>query len=609
VDTAELMNEHFVNVKVDREERPDVDSVYMSAVQAMTGSGGWPLTVVATPAGEPFFGGTYFPPADRYGRPSFRRVLGALADAWENRRDEVMESARSMRQHLGRLERLGGPEQQRPLNEDLLTDAMRELHRHYDTHNGGFGGAPKFPPHSTLRFLLRRDEPIAREMTDRTLEAMARGGLYDQLAGGFARYSVDDTWTIPHFEKMLYDNAQLIARYAHAYGRWGTDLYRRIVAETVHWADTELRLEHGAYASSLDADTEGEEGRFYAWEADELERVLGADAELAKAWFDVTEPGNFEGKHVLVARADPAEIAERFDLAESELDARVKAIRVELLAAREERERPGLDDKVLTSWNGLMIGALADSGRFLGRPADIERARGVARFLKEHVADGPRLHHVYGGGRAKVRGILEDYAYLGLGLIDLYRATFEREWLEWAMELGDVVMAHFHDRERGGFFTTPDDGETLLVRPKEPHDSATPGASAAAAELIATLAHYTGRNDLREAATRATEGFVTGMRQQPTGFGTMLIVADALMTPPREVAVIGVADAPDTGALLAALARPLPNVLLAHGEGPGDPLAERIPVLRDRDRVAAFDRSGRRRRLNVVDAEPPVERL
>ena len=586
--TAELMNDAFVNVKIDREERPDVDAVYMAAVQAMTGSGGWPLTVVATPEGEPFFGGTYFPPDERHGRPSFRRVLQALADAWANRRREVLESAASMRQHLGRLERLGG--EREALGEGLFEQALAALAHQADPVHGGFGGAPKFPPHATLRFLLRRDEPEARQMAELALDRMAQGGIYDQVGGGFARYAVDGSWTVPHFEKMLYDNAQLVSRYAVAYARWGTDADRRVVEETVAWADRELLLPGGGYASSLDADSEGEEGRFYVWTAAAFDAALGADAPLGRAWFGVTASGNFEGRNVLTARADPAEVQERFGLDEEELADRVARLRERLLEVRAERVRPALDDKILTSWNGLMVGALADAGRFLDRPDMVDRAGGVADFVRDRLADGSRLWHVYGTdaqgqGRAKVQGILEDYAYLGLGLLQLYRATFEPRWLTWALDLSEAVMTHFHDADGGGFYTTPDDGEGLLVRPKEPHDAATPGASAAAAELVARCAHLTGRDDLREAAAQATEPFVAGMRGQPTGFGTLLVVADLLASPPREVAIVGPRRDAATRALLAELRRPLPRVLLAQAEGRGDPLAERVPVLRDRTPV------------------------
>ena len=614
--TAELMNDLFVNVKIDREERPDVDAVYMAAVQAMTGSGGWPLTVVATPDGEPFFGGTYFPPDERHGRPSFGRVLRALADAWTNRRREVLESAASMRQHLGRLERLGG--EREPLSKGLLVEALGTMVRQSDPVHGGFGGAPKFPPHATLRFLLRRDEPEARQVAELTLDRMARGGIYDQVGGGFARYAVDGSWTVPHFEKMLYDNAQLVSRYAVAYARWRTPAYRRVVEQTIAWADRELLLPGGAYASSLDADSEGEEGRFYVWTAGEVDAALGEDAPLGRAWFGVTESGNFEGRNVLTARADPAEVQERFGLDDDELGVRLARVRGRLLEVRGERVRPALDDKILTSWNGLMIGALADAGRFLDRPNMRARATGVADFVHAHLADGRRLWHVYGTdarghGSAKVQGILEDYAYLGLGLLQLYRATFEPRWMTWALDLCEAVMTYFHDAEDGGFFTTPEDGEGLLVRPKEPHDAATPGASAAAAELVARCAHLTGREDLREAAAQATEPFVAGMRGQPTGFGTLLVVADELASPPREVAVMGPRGDAATRALLAELRRPLPGVLLAQAEGRGDPLADMIPVLRDRGPVdgmpAAYVCEGGACRLPTTDPDELARQL
>ncbi|CAN5795063.1 thioredoxin domain-containing protein [soil metagenome] len=541
--TAEYMNAHFINVKVDREERPDVDAVYMNAVQAMTGHGGWPMTVVMTPSGEPFFGGTYFPLTERYGQPSFMRVLSSLADAWQNRREEVLESARGATQYLRALSAVSAEGE---LSKEVLQEALTTLMAAYDPQNGGFGGAPKFPPHSALRFLLQRDdvEALSRQMAETTLVKMARGGIYDHLGGGFARYSVDAHWLVPHVEKRLYDNAQLVQRYAEAYSLTGEALFKTVVEDTLAWVEREMTSPEGGFYSALDADSEGVEGKFYVWDEAEVEALLAEtssaeDVEIFKAYFDVSTSGNFEGKTILNVPRPPAEVATAFGLTVSDLETKVTAAKKVLLEARATRVRPGLDDKVLTSWNGLMLAAFADAGRLLGEPKYVAAAVKNAAFVRANLFKDGRFLHSYKDGVAKIGGLLEDYAYYGLGLLALYRATLAPQWLLWAVDIAEAVLAHFQDKENGGFFSTPDDGEQLITRPKNYFASPNPSANAATAELLLELARLTGREDWETLAADTLKPMVEAMRKQPNGFGTMLYVLTGLLQPPREVALFG----------------------------------------------------------------------
>ncbi|CAN5490545.1 thioredoxin domain-containing protein [soil metagenome] len=586
--TAKRMNRDFVNIKVDREERPDVDSVYMNAVQAMTGQGGWPMTVALTPGGEPFYGGTYFPPDDRYGRPSFRRVLDGLADAWRNRRDEVLTSAAGLTEHLQKLSSV--PPAEGDFSETLLDEALKALAQHFDSRHGGFGGAPKFPPHHVLGFLLRSHQRTgdagALAMAELTLEKMARGGLYDQIGGGFARYSVDERWLVPHFEKMLYDNAQLVERYLEAYQVTGWDFYQGVAEETLDWVKREMTGPSGGFYSALDADSEGEEGKFYVWSDEEIERVLGEDAALARAYYGVSSGGNFEGKNILFVPRDPRAVAERFSLSPERLAEKIRDIDKKLLAEREGRVRPGLDDKILLSWNGLMLAAFADAGRILDRRDYLDIAVKNAEFARDNMVEGGRLLHVWKDGRATVAGLLEDYAYYGTGLVALYRATLEPQWLEWALELAEVMVTHFHDADNGGFFSTADDAEKLIVRPKDFFDGAVPSGNAASAELLLVLSRYTDRRDWEELAANSLKPMLVGMKQQPNGFGLMLAVVDRLLAGPREIAIFGERGEESTERMLQSIhGRYLPNTVLALAEGADDPLTTRLPFLQGRDRV------------------------
>ena len=581
--TAELMNRHFINVKVDREERPDVDAIYMSAVQALTGQGGWPMTVVMTPEGKPFFAGTYFPAQDRYGQPSFKRVLRSLADAWQRRRDEAEVSADQVAEHLTRVFNL--PAGDADGGREELAAARQALAARFDPRHGGFGGAPKFPPHGVLRFLLRQPDEQARGMAYRTLSRMARGGIFDQLGGGFARYSVDERWLVPHFEKMLYDNAQLVSRYAEAWHQTGDPRYRRTVEATLGWVAREMTSPEGGFYSALDADSEGVEGKFYVWHEAEFRSLLGDDAELIASYFGVSEVGNFEGHNVLGVPHQDDVVAARFDIPVEELTARLDRARSVLLEAREKRVRPGLDDKILTSWNGLMIAGYADAGRLLGRRDYLAAGRRNAAFLRRHLYRDGRLLHSYKDGQAKIAGLLEDYAYFGIGLLALYRATYEPEWLELAVELAAAVVEHFHD-PHGGFFSTPADGETLIVRPKNIFDAATPADGIAASELLLQVGRLTGEASYEPMAAAAIRPALEPLQAQPTGFGSSLTLLEHLLSPPREVAIVGRRGAEDTEALLEVLrSSDLRYTVEALSQGPADPLAQRLPFLRQRDLV------------------------
>ncbi|GAB2703735.1 thioredoxin domain-containing protein [Kitasatospora kifunensis] len=566
--SAAYLNEHFVAVKVDREERPDVDAVYMEAVQAATGQGGWPMTVFLTPDKEPFYFGTYFPPEPRHGMPSFGQVLEGVVAAWRERREEVAEVAARIRAELA--ERAGvygaGAGLAAP-GEAELHQALAGLSRSFDATRGGFGGAPKFPPAMALEFLLRHHartgSEVALEMVTRTAEAMARGGLYDQLGGGFARYSVDASWVVPHFEKMLSDNALLIRVYLHLWRATGDEQARRIALETADFLVRELGTPEGGFASALDADSEDEhgahrEGAYYVWTPGELARVLGeADGALAAELFTVTEQGTFEeGASVLQLLKDPAEVEG------------YRRVRAALLAARAERPAPARDDKVVAAWNGLAIAALAECAALLDRPdllAAAERAADL--LLSVHLTSHGRLLRTSRDGRAGANaGVLEDYADVAEGFLALYAVTGEAEWLGLAGGLLDTVLKHFADETSGSLYDTADDAEELIRRPQDPTDNATPSGWTAAAQALLTYAAYTGSERHRTAAERAlgVVGALAG--QAPRFIGWGLAAAEALLDGPREVAVVGAADDPRTAALhRVALLATAPGAVVALG--------------------------------------------
>ncbi len=578
--TAAYMNEHFVSVKVDREERPDVDAVYMEAVQAATGHGGWPMTVFLTADGEPFYFGTYFPPEARHGSPSFRQVLEGVAAAWKDRRDEVAEVAgRIVADLAGRSLVHGGDGVP---GESEVAQALLGLTREYDEQHGGFGGAPKFPPSMAVEFLLRHyartGSEGALQMAADTCAAMARGGIYDQLGGGFARYSVDREWIVPHFEKMLYDNALLCRVYAHLWRATGSDEARRIALETADFMVRELRTAEGGFASALDADSEDADGRhvegaYYVWTPAQLREVLGEDdAAFAAAYYGVTEDGPFEeGASVLRLPGDAGPV-----------DAdRVADVRARLLAAREQRPRPGRDDKVVAAWNGLAIAALAETGAYFDRPDLVERATEAADLLvRVHLGEVARLTRTSKDGRAGVNaGVLEDYGDVAEGFLALAAVTGEGAWLEFAGFLLDIVLEQFTG-EGGQLYDTAHDAEQLIRRPQDPTDSATPSGWTAAAGALLSYAAYTGSEPHRTAAEGAL-GVVKALGPRvPRFVGWGLAVAEALLDGPREVAVAG----PVGGELhRTALLGRAPGAVVAAGEGPG--AGAEFPLLVDRPLV------------------------
>jgi uncharacterized protein len=566
--TAALLNANFVPIKVDREERPDLDAIYMDAVQQMTGGGGWPLNVFLTPDGKPFYGGTYFPDQPRHGLPSLTQLLDALAKAWRERRGELEQAGSNLVQAIA--------DQQHSHAADAPTEAVLDaavlgLERTFDARNGGWGRAPKFPQAMTIEFLLaehvRTGDARPLAMARRSLDAMAAGGIYDHLGGGFARYSTDERWLVPHFEKMLYDNALLSRAYAHAYQLTADPRYREVVEETLAFIEREMLSPDEGFISSLDADTEGEEGATYVWTKVEIDGVLGKDAAAFDLAYGVTHDGNWEGQTIL-SRVGAGD------------EQRLASGRRRLFGTRQLRPQPGRDDKVLTAWNGLAIAAFADAARVLRRPAWATAAARAADLLltRARTEDG-RLSRSYKDGQARQSGVLEDYANLADGLLALYEATFEERWFIAAGELADHVLAHFGDPE-GGFFDTADDHETLIARPKGLQDNATPSGNAMATHVLLKLAALTGVGRYRSAAEDALRLTTSAAQRYPTGFAHWLTAFQLAIGPIDEIAVVGEREATDTQALLATVnATFRPASVVAFSDQPD---ASAIPLLRDR---------------------------
>lgn len=572
--TAEVMNARFVNIKVDREERPDIDAVYMEATQAMTGQGGWPMTAFLTPEGEPFYCGTYFP------REHFHRLMDGVSRAWEQEHQGVLEQGRRVVEALSGSRSLGADSAP---GAETLDAAVAQLERDYDDANGGYGTSPKFPPSMVLSFLLAHHRRVAGptgsadtaslRMAAGTAEAMARGGMYDQLIGGFARYSVDPHWTVPHFEKMLYDNALLLRGYTRLWRSTSEDMARRVALETADWMVRGLRTPQGGFASALDADSEGEEGRYYVWSPRTLRETLGdEDGAWAAELFGVTETGTFEhGTSVLQLRADPEDWQ------------RYQRVRATLLAARDQRVPPQRDDKVVASWNGLAIAALAEAGALFDRPDLVEHARTAAKLLCEvHLRDGRVLRTSRDGTAGDSSGVLEDYADVAEGMLALHAVTGETRWATTAGTLLEAVLEHFPDGE-GGFFDTADDSEALFSRPKDPTDNATPSGQFAAAAALLTHAGLTGSTRHREAAERALAPAALLAEKAPRFAGWGLFAAEALLTGPPEVAVVGATGDPATREMhTTALLHAPGATAITHGDGSDD---GGIPLLTGRTLV------------------------
>ena len=585
--TAEIMNKHFVNIKVDREERPDIDSIYMSATQAMTRHGGWPMTVFMTPDGAPFYAGTYFPPAPSRGMPSFKQILLSMADAYENRRAEVDESAGNVRDFLQESATARVPAGE--VSEDLLSNAASSLLGELDGRFGGFGGAPKFPQVMNLEVLLRHygrtGEIAALAGVEHTCRQMANGGIYDQLGGGFARYSVDEYWLVPHFEKMLYDNALLARLYLEVYQATGDPFYKRIAEETLDYVARDMTSPEGGFYSAEDADSEGEEGKFYVWTPEEIRSALDPEeAELAMRYWDVTERGNFEGKNILHVPRPPEVVAREFDISEEELRGRMERIREKLYAVREERIRPGRDDKVLSAWNGLMLRAFALAARVLDDRDDYRRiAEKNASFLLEELKADGRLRRSYKDGRARFNGYLEDYACVADGLVAVYEATFETRWLEEAATLADAILELFWDEEEGAFYDTAADHEELVTRPRDVYDNATPTGNSVAVDVLLKLSVLLDREDYRKVAEAVLENLSGVVARVPGAFGRLLSALDFHLSSPYEVALVGDPEAQEMKALLKTVySSYIPNKVVAGRAEDDEEAARLIPLLADR---------------------------
>jgi uncharacterized protein YyaL (SSP411 family) len=575
---AAILNRDFICIKVDREERPDLDQIYMAATVALTRRGGWPMSVFLTPSLKPFYAGTYFPPEDRYGMPSFRRVLLGVLKAWQERREEVLQTADAITEHLREADHLAASGEATGLETNLLREAGRRLRLAYDADHGGFGQAPKFPHPLELKLLLRLHDRFGGEeessdalnMVTFTLERMAAGGIYDQLGGGFARYSTDDRWLVPHFEKMLYDNALLVQVYLEAYLVTGQPRFRHVITETLGWVAREMTSPEGAFYSSLDADSEGEEGKFYVWSQSEIEQILGPEAALFCDVYDVTPTGNWEGHNILHRPKTPAQDARLHNLSEAELENRLAACRAKLLAARSTRPRPGLDDKILTAWNALLISALTQAGSVLDEHY-VHQAAAAADFLLTTLrqSDGRlyRTYHAQSGPR--LNGYLEDYAFLIEALTHLFEATLDGRWLHKASRLADVMIAQFWDETGGGFFFTGKDHEPLILRNKEPEDNAVPSGNSVAALGLLRLAHLLRRDDWRRLAERTLQTFVDRMAAVPMAYGQMLAAVDFYLGPVREYVIAGdLASPPVQEALRLVRQRFDPRRLIIAGPAP-----------------------------------------
>jgi uncharacterized protein len=587
---AALMNRLFVSIKVDREERPDVDQIYMQAVQSMTGRGGWPMTVFLTPDGVPFYGGTYFPPVDRHGMPAFPRLLQSIADAYHGRRGEVLEAGRQLVESMRQSERL--TRSASLLTREILAGAYLGLAGEFDERDGGLGQAPKFPQpmawEAILRMWKRTNDPRALEMLRRTLTRMARGGMYDQLGGGFHRYSVDGQWLVPHFEKMLYDNAQLASLYLHGWLATGSAEYRRVTEETLDYVLREMTHPAGGFYSAQDADSEGVEGKFFVWSPEEIRAVLGDEtlAQAALAYWGVDDGPNFEGHSILFVPREPADVARTVGLDASELAARIGRARSMLYAEREKRVHPGLDDKVLASWNGLTLAALAEAAAALGRPDYLAAAVRNAEFLTSSMVRDGRLLRSWKDGQARITGYLEDHAMVGAGLLALYEATFDRRWLDESRRLAEETLRLFWNGEGETFFDTGHDQESLVVRPRNIFDNAVPSGTSVTIEWLLRLAIVTGEERYEEIALKALRPMADVMQKYPSGFGRYLSALDFHLGPVAEVALVWPAGAEAAAARLVetVFRRYQPNRVVV-GAAAGAPGAVGLPLLADRGAV------------------------
>ena len=567
---AKLMNENFVNIKVDREERPDLDQIYMNAVQMMTHHGGWPMTVFLTPDAVPFYGGTYYPPQDRYNMPGFPRVLIGVAEAYRDRQDDIRETGTSLVNELRRLSTTSGSDH--PIEAELLNAAYVGIIRNYDSINGGFGGAPKFPPAMALEFLLRvcarTGNREALEMVTFTCDKMANGGIYDHLGGGFHRYSTDAKWLVPHFEKMLYDNALLSRLYLHYFQVSQAPKAREIVEGVLDYVLREMKDPAGGFYSTQDADSEGHEGKFFVWDLKEIQEILDeTQASLFCAYYNITEGGNFEGKNIPNVTRSLEELATGYNVPVAALEESLKESKRKLFELRETRVKPDRDEKIITAWNGLMLASFAEAGVILNRPDYSEAARQNAEFLLSNLRHDGALFRTWKDGVAKFNAYLEDYAFLSEGLLTLFETTGEFRWLKEAQVLSDRMIEEFWDSLSGGFFFTGKSHENLIVRSKDYFDNATPSGNSVSALVLLRLAMLTDNENYRNLATAILREISDSARRYPSGFGYALSAADFLLSTPKEVAIIGSSPTDIQMLLREVWRRYLPNKVVAPGYG------------------------------------------
>ena len=586
---ATTMNELFVNIKVDREERPDLDEIYMNAVQVMTRHGGWPMTVFLTPELKPFYGGTYYPPEDRYGRPGFPKVMQAVAEAFSEKNDQVMEQADQITEQLNQMSNLVDPHEHE-LTEGIMTKAFQHYRSTYDSQCGGFGQAPKFPPSMGLPFLLRywhhTGNEYALEMVEITLQKMARGGMYDQLGGGFHRYSTDARWLVPHFEKMLYDNAQLVVAYFEAYQATQNTFYRDIATDTLDYVLREMYdIENGGFYSTQDADSEGVEGKFFVWEPTDVEDIIGEEnAEIFCEYYDITPHGNFEGENILHVQTPSDIFARKLGLDFEELEVLLADARQKLFDEREKRIKPGLDDKILTSWNGIMIRGMAMGYQLTGKPEYLDACEKSAEFVLTTLSqDNGLLLRTYRAGKSHLNAYLEDYAYFIAGLITLYEASFEPKWLTEAERLANIMIDQFGDKTGEGFFFTGKSHETLIVQSKSAYDGATPSGASMAIHSLLRLAKHLNKPEFHDKAVETLKLYFHQMDVMPSGSGQLLCELAFLLSSPKELAIVGEKGATQTEAMLNALhSIYLPNKVIAMSdttEGTTFPLLANRPQI------------------------------
>ena len=586
---AAVMNELFINIKVDREERPDLDEIYMNAVQVMTRQGGWPMTVFLTPDLKPFYGGTYYPPTDRYGRPGFPKVMHAVAEAFSGQNAQVLEQAEQITTHLEQISNVVDPHHHE-LTEELMTHAFQHYRSQFDSHHGGFGNAPKFPPSMGLPFLLRywhhSGNANALEMVELTLEKMARGGMYDQLGGGFHRYSTDAHWLVPHFEKMLYDNAQLVVAYFEAYQATQKPFYRDIATETLDYVLREMYdAENGGFYSTQDADSEGVEGKFFVWEPNDVEDIIGEEnAEIFCEYYDITPQGNFEGENILQVQAPPDIFARKLRMEVEELEALLADGRQKLFEEREKRIKPGLDDKILTSWNGIMIRGMAMGYQLTGKPEYLEACEKSAEFVLTTLSqDNGLLLRTYRSGKSHLNAYLEDYAYFIAGLIALYEASFEPRWLTEAERLAHLMIDQFGDDAGDGFFFTGKAHETLIVQSKSAYDGATPSGASMAIHSLLRLAKHLDKPEFHDKAVETLLLYFHQMEGMPSGSGQLLCELAFLLSTPKEIAIVGEKGDTKTEAMLAALHDTYqPNKIVALSESAD---GQTLPLLAGKPQV------------------------